>query len=215
MVEPNAMLFSIDELVKLTGLSKQRLRYWTDAERGLYVPAHPGEDGRPPLFSFRDVVSLRTLAALRERVSLQSLRKLGDYLHQRYEQPWSRIRFYVAGREIQFDTPDKGVRVSGSKPGQQVSRATLFDVVAVESAMAAAARKLRERRPEQRGKVERRRKVLQSRPVIAGTRIPTETVFHFHEAGYDVPAIIAEFPQLTERDVRAAFAFERKRRKAS
>jgi uncharacterized protein (DUF433 family) len=54
--------------------------------------------------------------------------------------------------------------------------------------------------------------VLNNTPVVAGTRVPTEAIWNFHEAGYDTDAIIREYPQITAADVRAAIMYEESRR---
>jgi uncharacterized protein (DUF433 family) len=77
-----------------------------------------------------------------------------------------------------------------------------------------AAAKLRERRSDQLGQLSRNRYVVHNAWVIAGTRIPTEAIWHFHCAGADVDGIIREYPRLTPEDVRAAIDFEARRRMA-
>lgn len=55
------------------------------------------------LFSFRDVVALRALVRLRERgVSLQRLRKVGEYLRESrgWESPLSRAWLVLAGDDV-------------------------------------------------------------------------------------------------------------------
>jgi len=44
--------------------------------------------------------------------------------------------------------------------------------------------------------------------MVAGTRIPTRAIRNFKEAGYTVDQIIAEYPDLTPRDVEAALKHE-------
>jgi uncharacterized protein (DUF433 family) len=43
--------------------------------------------------------------------------------------------------------------------------------------------------------------------LIAGTRIPTETIAWFHNNGYSLDWISEQFPRLTAIDVEAAVAF--------
>ena len=58
------------------------------------------------------------------------------------------------------------------------------------------------------GRIEPRRDVLGSAPVIAGTRILVSSVRNFHEAGYSVDANIEEYPTLTPADVEAALRYD-------
>lgn len=67
---------------------------------------------------------------------------------------------------------------------------------------------VRLRDPTTIGRIERRRDVLGSAPVIAGTRITVSAVRNFHEAGYSVDAIIEEYPTLTPADVEAALSYD-------
>lgn len=78
-----------------------------------------------------------------------------------------------------------------------------------------AARLLKQRKPEHFGKVTRNRYVAHNAWVIAGTRIPTESIWRFHEEGYDTDAILSEYPSLTEDDVLAAIESEAKRREVA
>jgi uncharacterized protein (DUF433 family) len=67
---------------------------------------------------------------------------------------------------------------------------------------------LGERGPEQIGQVTRTRGIMRGVPVIAGTRIPTETVAWFVNHGYALAEILENVPRLTPTDVEAAVAFE-------
>jgi uncharacterized protein (DUF433 family) len=43
---------------------------------------------------------------------------------------------------------------------------------------------------------------------LAGTRIPTSAIWHFHEDGADVAAIQRAYPALTGADIMAAIEHE-------
>ena len=75
--------------------------------------------------------------------------------------------------------------------------------------------KRRRRGKRQLGRIEKHRGVARNAPVLAGTRIPAQAVWNFHEAGYETDAILKEYPSLTPKDVRAAIDFVRRRRRAS
>jgi uncharacterized protein (DUF433 family) len=72
--------------------------------------------------------------------------------------------------------------------------------------------KMRTRTRSQVGRIQRNRYVVHNKPVLAGTRIPTEAIWNFHQAGYDMRGIIREYPRLTPKDVTSALAYERGRR---
>ena len=74
------------------------------------------------IYSFRDVVGLRTIAVLRNvhRVPLQELRRVGKWLQERHDAPWSSLRFALQGRKVLFIDPDAGVPVEPRGAGQEV-----------------------------------------------------------------------------------------------
>jgi uncharacterized protein (DUF433 family) len=74
--------------------------------------------------------------------------------------------------------------------------------------MRRAIERLRERGEDQEGRVEKRRYTVGHETVVAGTRIPTRTIWQLHRAGYDSARIRREYPRLTDRDVNAALEFE-------
>jgi uncharacterized protein (DUF433 family) len=204
------LAFGIESTSRLTGLSVRQLRYWD--QTGVFSPQFADEDrslAHSRVYSFRDLVGLRTLAQLRERVSLQELRKLGAWLKERYETPWASLRFYVAGRKIFFDDPETGARLASSPRGQT---ALTIEMQPIAREMREAIARLRERQPDEIGRITRRRHVMGNAPVLAGTRIPTSAIWSFHQAGYDTAGIIEQYPRLTEDDIRAAIAHEEQRR---
>lgn len=202
---------TVEQASRLTGLSDRQLRYWDNT--GFFNPTISDVKRRPygRIYSFRDVVGLRTLGMLRHKynIPLQELRKVGAWLNEHYEEPWASLRFYVAGRKVFFDDPEHEVRRSGSNP-EQVVIPVEMQRVATETE--AEAQKLRERDPDEIGKIVQHRYTSHNAPLIAGTRIRTEAIWNFHEAGYSVAEILREYPRLTTDDVHAAISFEKQRR---
>jgi uncharacterized protein (DUF433 family) len=188
------------------------LRRWeTDGVfRASFVDDRPRRPYRR-LYTFQDLVSLRTLAILRRKykVDLAELKAVGAYLRAHYDAPWSEVRFKIVGRHIVFDDPVWNVEIAGKPLGQ---RPIPFAVEEVASAAATEAEQLRERRPDEIGVIVRHRHVMHNAWVVAGTRIPTSAIWNFHDAGCDADGIIAAYPQLTPRDVQAAIAHEAKLR---
>lgn len=198
--------FSANHVVRLTGLSHAQLRYWDDT--GFFSPRYASENRRSPfsrVYSFQDVVGLRTLGVLRRvhQVPLQQLRKTAQELSQYRAEPWSELVLYVFGKKVYFREPDTE-RVVGVLSGQYV----LIPLRSIINDVAAEARQLKKRTGEQFGRVERHRYVVHNAWVIAGTRIPTKAIWRFHRAGYSQDAIIREYPVLTRRDIEAALARE-------
>jgi uncharacterized protein (DUF433 family) len=67
----------------------------------------------------------------------------------------------------------------------------------VTADMQSKADALRHRIKDQIGHLERHRNVVHNAWVVAGTRIPTKTVWRYYQAGYDADSIIRDYPLLT------------------
>lgn len=203
--------FTVDHVRRLTGLSLRQIRYWDDT--GFFSPTlvdghRKRAFGR--IYSFRDLVGLRTIAILRKQhnTPLQELRRVGEWLRKHHDFPWSSLRFAIAGKKIVFFDPATHVATEPRGDGQRVLDIAL-EPIAHE--MRQAADKLRERQSSQIGQIVRNRYVVHNAWTLAGTRIPTTAIWHFHQAGYTTDAILAEYPRLTAQDVAAAIEFEQSR----
>jgi uncharacterized protein (DUF433 family) len=200
--------FSANHVVRLTGLSHSQLRYWDDT--GFFSPRYAFENRRSPfsrVYSFQDVVGLRTLSLLRKvhKIPLQQLRKVARKLSQYRERPWSELVLYVLTREVYFREPETE-RVRGVLDGQY----SLVHLESIIQDLTSEANKLKQRSRDQIGHVERHRFVVHNAWVVAGTRIPTKAIWRFHQAGYSPDKIIREYPPLTREDIRAALQHEEK-----
>lgn len=195
--------FTRKAAAKLTGVREDRLRVW--AADGFFPPQF--ESG---LYSFRDLVGLRTLRILRDDrgVSRQQLQRFGEWLRKRHDQPWTMLRFGTIENEVVF-LDDDGRPVSGVKPGQYAD-VVPFPIEKVQAALEIEASRASERGQDTKGEVARRRGVMGHERCVSGTRIPTRTLWDYHKAGYDTEAIIQEFPELTAEDVEAAIDAERR-----
>lgn len=194
--------FGEEHVERLTGLTRRQLRYWD--KTGFFKPSYEVSGVR--VYTFRDLVALRTLGLLRREhgVSLQHLREVAERLSHLHPDLWRQKTLYVLDNRVVFDDDSSGLRLEPAS-GQIVADVPLRRVMGdVEN----AARALRDRPPEQIGKVERHRSIAHNAWIVAGTRIPTRAVKRFHDAGYSIEAIIREYPSLTEADVRAALAHE-------
>jgi len=205
--------FTSEHVCRLTGLSVGQVRYWDDTEffSPTVVDGHRRRAfGR--IYSFRDVVGLRTIAILRKKhkVPLQQLRRVGEWLHVHHETPWSSLRFALAGRKVVFIDPATGTPTEPSGEGQKVLDIAL-ELIANE--MREAAQRLQTRGSEQIGRVVRNRYVVHNAWTLAGTRVPTQAIWNFHQAGYDTLAILREYPRLAAKDVEAAIEWEAKRQR--
>ena len=202
--EPEIHAFTADQVCHLTGLSRAQLSHWDRTQ--FFVPRYVDTEGGRPygrVYSFRDVVGLRTLAILRNEhdVSLQQLRKVGAQLAQMEEAPWASLRFYLAGRDVVFENPSTG-KLEAARPGAQT--VLQLDLEPIARAVQERVNEYRRRAPKQLGHVTRHRHVVQNTPVMDGTRIPAAAIRSLSAAGLDADAILREYPRLTPEDVRAA-----------
>lgn len=196
--------FSLDQVSRLTGLSVGRLIDW-DASN-FYRPSLAYEKRRSPysrIYSFEDLVSLRTLSLLRQRVSMQHLRKAAEKLKHHSGKPWSELTLYVLNKEVHFQQP-RGGAIEGAVSGQYGATIPLQSVAAEMQDRAEA---LKSRDPNTVGKLEKNRFVMGGEPVVAGTRILAASVRALADAGYSPQEILAEYPDLQLADVHSVLNF--------
>jgi uncharacterized protein (DUF433 family) len=205
------LAFTLEQAAQVVGVSERRLRYWD--RTGVLRPSLARGEARGAfsrIYSFRDLVGLRALAALRDQhgCSLQQLRLVGRWLTEHRDAPWSSLRVAVQKDEIVFTDPTREPLISIDHRDRATASIELEQIASQTEALAA---RLAERQADQIGKITRNRYVMGNAPVIAGTRIPTEAIWDFHRAGYSTAAIVEEYPRLTDVDVERAIAFERER----
>src|SRR5262249_995950 len=97
--------FSEDQVHRLTGVSKQQLRYWD--RTSFYVPTYGEGDRRTPysrIYSFKDITALRVLNVLRNQynVPLQHLRKVASELAHLSDVKWTATTLFVLNRKVIF-----------------------------------------------------------------------------------------------------------------
>ena len=188
------------QAAKLAGITMRQLRYWEQTD--LIVPSikrriSPRNTVR--LYGYQDLLGLLVAAELRNRISLQHIRRIITQLQDRgFADPLRELRFASRGNDVYFQYPD------GSWSGDPNPDQVIFhQVIALEPLRAripAASR----RDPGAIGKVVRRRRVLGGKPILAGTRIPVATIQRYLQAGYGTEAIIEEYPSMTPAHIEAA-----------
>lgn len=194
--------FSADQVMKLTGLSIGQLSYWDNL--GFFQPAYAAEDRRSAysrIYSFKDVVGLRTLSTLKKKYgcSLQHLRNVAKELSTYTKTPWADLTLYVLKKKVYFTEPETGLR-RDVLSGQY----SLLPISSIMEDVRKEAEELGRRTAAQVGKIEKHRYISHQAEVIAGTRIRVSTIRNFIEAGYSIEAILKEYPSLTEADIEAA-----------
>ncbi|HKN98438.1 MAG TPA: DUF433 domain-containing protein [Pseudonocardiaceae bacterium] len=198
MVDERLLAVTRDTAAKIARLSLRQVDYWAKTD---LVPA--SIDGavsasrRIHLYSFLDLLALSVAAELKQRgVSLQHIRQIVRHLKSRgYDRPLTQLAYATIGKQVYFQLED-GTWEGGLRPDQIV----LHEVLNL--------RPIRDRITEgvhrdraQVGRTERRRGALGSKPVLAGTRIPVDTVRRYLQAGRSEAEVLAAYPDLTEADL--------------
>lgn len=201
------MAFTTDQVSRLAGISRRRLRYWeeTGTFHAEYVDLpHSGPYRR--IYSFQDLVNLRAIARLRLEfdVDLHELRDVTAYLRDHAHTPWSELAVRVYGTHLVFRDPATGDWMTAAPLGQLVFEMAFEDV---RNESERDARDLMQRSPDHYGKITRNRNIMSNRWVFEGTRIPVDAVIAFHDIGYSRADIRAEYPTLVDEDIDAALAF--------
>jgi DNA-binding transcriptional MerR regulator len=115
----------------LSGASLGQLQYWrAGGDSALLAPELPRSGGRV-LYSFRDVIALRTFVFLRESVSLQRVRKAVSTLRELGNtEHLSQYRLVTEGSSIILLPPDGDVAIDlVEQPGAGRLAGTLGEVL--------------------------------------------------------------------------------------
>jgi DNA-binding transcriptional MerR regulator len=200
--------FTSEKVRALTHLSPRQLQYWDEQKFLSPSLRRKAGKGRRRLYDFRDLVSLRVAADLRRAgVSLQLIRSAVKHLRELdYKHPLSELRFWEVDGRLYFE--EAGTFREARRPGQTIAgfAVPLAEIVnELEEGIVRLDKRVH-------GRVERRRGVLASKPLIAGTRIPVESVHRLRADGADEAEILRLYPDLSPEDVRAALAEEPQKR---
>lgn len=203
--------FTSETVSRLTNLSVRRLHSWDRS--GFFKPAFADSNTRRPhsrVYSFQDVVGLRTIARLLEAgVSLRDVKEVRVFFASNQDGDWIDRTFYVVDKRVYFSHRDA---IMATRTLDEHVETTILEIGPVASDVTEAIRQLDIRGDGQLGRIERDRAIMSGTPVIAGTRIPTSTIAWFHRNGHSIAEIIEEFPRLTRADINAAIVFEQKTR---
>lgn len=206
--DSNAVIsaFTEEQVERLTGITKRQLRWWDAHE--FFVPAIAHVDRGKPysrLYAFSDLLALKVLNALRNecKVPLKELKRVKKKLSHMGEAVWTKTTLYVHNKTVAFVNPETGV-TEEVVSGQGVLQIALK---VVAGNMKKAVEEMRERGPNNVGKIARERGLLNSMPVVAGTRIPIRSIKAFADSGYSEEDILKEYPTLKAEDIRAALKY--------
>lgn len=196
------MAFPLALASVLTGATNSQLRSWK--AKGLIVPEVSPQ--RPALYSFRDLVWLRTLVFLRSRTSLQriSIARVNLDLVDLTEHP-SKYRFATDGKTILVDDGAGTVIDLVRKPGQADS--FTFEEISEAFTDFRGRGVVDFRRPTPHIEVELGR--LGGWPTIEGTRIPYDLVARLVDNRTVFAADVTDFyPSVSSEAAESAMWFD-------
>lgn len=187
----------------LSGASLRQLAYWRRPPKPLLVPEISTD---PILYSFRDLVALRTFTYLREKVPLQkirtalnNLRDLGELDHL------SKYRLVAHGKKsVVLVAPDGDHAVDlVQQPGQHVTVVKIGDVLESFPIRDHDVPDLRNPRP----RISVHPGVRRGHPVVTGTRISYDLIAGLMRDGVPADKISAYYPGVTADAAKDALAF--------
>ena len=191
------MAFEPKVAAALSGLSTQRLAYWR--RTGALVPEVSSD--RPVLYSYRDLVALRTFAYLRGDRSLQSIRRaLGNLRDMGETEHLSAYRLVSQGRRSIALVKDEGAVDLVERPGQTLTVVKLGDVLRsfpfgdIEVPNLA--------HPRQHISVDPG--VRAGHPVVTGTRVPFELIAGLVRDGVPPEEVSQFYPSVDAAAARDA-----------
>lgn len=187
----------------LSGASLRQLAYWRKPPRALLVPEVSMD---PILYSFRDLVALRTFTFLREKVPLQKIRTALDNLRDLGElDHLSKYKLVAHGkRSVVLVAPggDHGVDLV-DRPGHHVTVVKIGDVLHSFPLGDVEVPDLRQPRPQ----ICVDPRVRRGHPVVAGTRVSYDLVAGLMRDGVPADKVANYYPGVGADAARDALAF--------
>ena len=204
------MAFPVPIASVLTGATTAQLAYWrkqTPSAEALLVPE--GKRSGRYLYSWADVVALRSIVYLRSEKSLPRIRRAVQILRSIEAEEWTHLASYTlisTDRTIIVKTPEGQLLDVGEHPATVVSEVLMRDIL--EPFMTGTGRPVPAlKRPRPHITVDPG--VLGGYPVVQGTRVPFDAVAAL--AADDLPAaeIVAIYPSVAPDAVWDAVDFAR------
>jgi uncharacterized protein (DUF433 family)/DNA-binding transcriptional MerR regulator len=202
----NNVAYATKMAAALSGATVNQLRHWRSSRTGpLLVPEIA--TGHAVVYSFQDVLALRTFVRLREDASLQKIRAAIGNLRDIGEVDHLASYRLVSdkGGNIQLVAEDEAVNL-GNRPGHLQLVAVMGDIIEPFAARAGVLvpHLLRPRPglavdPETQG----------GTPVIAGTRVPYDAVASLMRDGVPANRVAEYYPAVTAEAAGDALDFAR------
>jgi uncharacterized protein (DUF433 family)/DNA-binding transcriptional MerR regulator len=186
----------------LSGATRSQLDYWRRQE--LLVPEVSAT--RPVLYSFRDLIALRTFVYLREKRPLQTIRKALNSLRDIGEtEHLSQYRFVPQGRRgiALVHASGEGAVELVERPGHQVTVIALGDVLRSFPLDSIEVPNL----AHPRARISVNPAVRRGYPVVSGTRVGYDLVAGLVRDGVPPEAVKDYYPGVTAAAARDAASF--------
>ncbi|AKK04561.1 MerR HTH family regulatory protein/Protein of unknown function (DUF433) [Corynebacterium mustelae] len=197
------MTYTIDVAAYLSGASKDQLQRW--ARNEILVPEINPE--RPKIYSFRDIVALRTIAKLRVNNSLQRIRsaiaRLSDY---DLTEHLSEYKFATDGKSVKVFDEDNAHFLNLSKNPGQWDLVNLEDIYAPFMNM--QGREVPDLRNPAQG-IEINPQRLSGTPTIEDSRVPYDLIVDLFHDDMSAEEIAEEYPTISLESVGNAIAFNK------
>jgi uncharacterized protein (DUF433 family)/DNA-binding transcriptional MerR regulator len=202
------MAFPVPIASVLTGATARQLAYWrrpTKSAQPLLTPE--GRRGGRYLYSWADVVALRSIVYLRQEKSLPRIRRAVDRLRLLEAEEWTHLSAYrliSTDSTIVVKTPSDQLLDLEQQPGTVLNEVLMSDVLApFETSSGRSVPALK--RPRTRIAVDPA--VLGGYPVIAGTRVPFDVVARLAQDALERHEITAIYPSVDPEAIDDATHF--------
>lgn len=202
------MAFPVPIASVLTGATARQLAYWrkeTGNAPPLLVPE--GKRSGRYLYSWADVVALRSIVYLRQEKSLPRIRRAVATLRQLESAEWTHLSAYRlidTPSSILVETPSGQLLDVDQQPGTVMERVLMHDVLGpftTQDGRAVPALS----KPRPRLAVDPR--VLGGYPVIAGTRVPYDAVASLAQDEAPPAEISSIYPSIDPEAIDDAVSF--------
>jgi uncharacterized protein (DUF433 family)/DNA-binding transcriptional MerR regulator len=194
----------------LTGASPRQLAYWRKSTKSappLLVPE--GKRSGRYLYSWADIVALRSIVYLRQEKSLPRIRRAVDLLRRLEADTWThlgRYRLIRTPTTIVVQTPAGEYLDLEQQPGTVLDEVLMDDVLApFETTGGRMVPALQ--RPRPRLAVDPH--ILGGYPVIAGSRVPFDVVASLADDELDADEIADVYPSVDREAIGDAVSFAR------
>ncbi len=202
------MVYTAQLAAALSGATDRQLRYWRQSRKGQPPLLAPEHQVRPALYSYRDVVTLRMFAQLREELSLQKVRRAVAYIEQQLPPgahiSEEQIRSLPGGRSAVWISKEGDYIDAVEQPGQPGIKVVMEDIFPsfrtfrgreVPDLVRPAAGLIIN--PGVRGGC----------PVAEGTRITFDRLAGLRRDGLSVAGVRRLYPSVSEESIQGASDF--------